>query len=312
MKTAPANPSRSDSGRQDDRQTLVLSSGPVLGAAAGIAIAILWAYWPNLTEMVGVWNSDADYSHGYLVPPLAAAFLWIRRDRIDWDATRPDPAGLLLVVAALIMRYYSDKFYLYELATYSIIPLLAGVCWLLGGRRFFWWALPCIAFLAFAMKTPQRVELAMQVPLRQAATAASCWILQLVGLPAFADGNSIVMGEHVLQIAPACAGLRMSLGVIALAYAFVLLVPRPLWQKIFLALAALPIAIATNVLRIVITALMYQFASGEAARTFLHDLSGIVTIPVAALLFMAAIALSDRFTTRVPVRRHAGLGVPAA
>ncbi|MCA9235148.1 MAG: exosortase/archaeosortase family protein [Planctomycetales bacterium] len=287
----------------NESEGLSLASRPVQIAAVALVGALVWSYWPNIAEMVGVWNSNADYSHGYLVGPLALAFLWVRRDRIDLTATRPDLLGLGLIAGALAMRYFTDRFYLYELATWSMILWIAGACWLVGGRKFFWWTLPSVVFLLFAMKTPQRVELAMQVPLRQAATSCSCWVLQFLGLPAFADSNRIVMGEHVLDIAPACAGLRMSLGVIALAYAFVLLVPRPLWQKVVLALAALPIAIATNVLRIVITALMYQFASGEAARKFLHDISGIVTIPVAALLFLAAVWISDKFTVQVPVRR---------
>ena len=49
--------------------------------------------------------------------------------------------------------------------------------------------------------------------------------------------------------------------------------------------AALPVAILANMVRIVGTALLYQFASGEAAKRFSHDLSGVVMIPMAAAMF---------------------------
>src|SRR6476661_4712654 len=51
-----------------------------------------WAYWPTLVEVVGTWWREPDYSHGFLVVPLAIAFLWIRRSGVPDDRT---PAHLL-------------------------------------------------------------------------------------------------------------------------------------------------------------------------------------------------------------------------
>src|SRR5438477_38409 len=36
----------------------------------------LWAYWPTIADLVSTWNREPDYSHGYLVAPLAVGFLW--------------------------------------------------------------------------------------------------------------------------------------------------------------------------------------------------------------------------------------------
>jgi exosortase/archaeosortase family protein len=52
-----------------------------------------------------------------------------------------------------------------------------------------------------------------------------------------------------------------------------------------LLLSALPIALIANSTRIVVTGLLYQYASSEAAQKFSHDVSGWVSIPFAALLF---------------------------
>ena len=43
--------------------------------------AVMWSYWPTLGQLVATWSSQADYSHGFLVLPLAVLFLWLRRDR---------------------------------------------------------------------------------------------------------------------------------------------------------------------------------------------------------------------------------------
>jgi exosortase len=117
------------------------------------------------------------------------------------------------------------------------------------------------------------------------ATKASCWMLQLLGQPAFAEGHVILLGENTLEVAQACSGLRLFMSVVALAYAYVVLVRRTWWEKGILLLAVAPIAVAANVTRIVATGLMYQYASGEAAKQFSHDFAGWAMIPLAAVLF---------------------------
>src|SRR5262245_6549831 len=44
-----------------------------------LLLAILWSYWPTVLEMVRQWDRQPDYSHGYLVAPIALFFLWSRR-----------------------------------------------------------------------------------------------------------------------------------------------------------------------------------------------------------------------------------------
>ena len=54
-----------------------------LAVAGGLLGAVfLWSYWPALGALVDTWNHVQDYSHGYLVLPLAVLFLWARRDRM--------------------------------------------------------------------------------------------------------------------------------------------------------------------------------------------------------------------------------------
>ncbi|HEY2252219.1 MAG TPA: archaeosortase/exosortase family protein, partial [Planctomycetaceae bacterium] len=58
------------------------------------------------------------------------------------------------------------------------------------------------------------------------------------------------------------------------------------WEKLFLALAVAPVAMLANSIRVVITALLMQVVSGEAAFKFSHDAAGWVTILSAAALYM--------------------------
>ena len=42
---------------------------------AGVAIV----YWQTLARLIDAWVVDGNYSHGFIIPPLAAYFAWERR-----------------------------------------------------------------------------------------------------------------------------------------------------------------------------------------------------------------------------------------
>jgi exosortase len=273
-----------------------LVMGPSLGieakpwrklAAVGglLGVAFLWSYWPTLGAFVQTWNHVQDYSHGYLVAPLAAFFLWARRDRMPAVAAGLAWPGLVLVAISVAMRFAGAWYYLESLDGWSILPWVAGVVWLFLGRAFVWWALPSVVFLVFMVRLPFRVELALSLPLQTIATQLSCWVLQMLGQPALAEGHTIYLGEHTLEVEQACSGLRIFIGIAALAFAYVVIVRRTWWEKAVLLVSVVPIALIANATRVVATGLLYQYVSGEAAKKFSHDVAGWLMILYAAGLF---------------------------
>ncbi len=273
-----------------------------------LAAAFAWAYWPTLVSLVGAWNREPDYSHGFFVAPLAVYFLWARRDRYPGSARHAErdeyiagPAwlGLLLVAASVAVRVYGAHFYLDALDGWSILLWVAGVVWLLGGWKVMWWAAPSIAFLWFMVPLPFRVERWLSLPLQGAATKLSCWILQALGQPALAEGHTIILGQNQLEVEQACSGLRIFVGIVALAFAYAIVMRRAWWEKALLLLSAVPIALLANAARIVSTGLLYQYVSGEAAKKFSHDAAGWVMILFAAGLFGLVLLYLSRLVREV-------------
>ena len=107
----------------------------------------------------------------------------------------------------------------------------------------------------------------------------------MIGEPALAMGNTIVVGNHQLEVERACSGLRIFVGIAALAYVYVMLVRRSWWEKCLLLIAVVPIALISNAARIVVTAYMYRHVSVEAGKKFTHDAAGLAMIVLAAALF---------------------------
>jgi exosortase len=207
---------------------------------------------------------------------------------------RPSLSGAALLLFACGLRVAAGMFYLAPLDGWTIPIWLAGAVWLVAGWRCLMWSLPAIVFLWFMIPIPFTAESWFSVPLQAIATQLSTSCLVMLGQPALAEGNTIWLGDQQLFIEEACSGLRIFVGIFALAFAFALFSRWSWWQKALALVAALPIAIVANMTRVVVTGLLYQYSSSEAARHFSHDISGLVMIPFAAGLFWLFLLYLDR------------------
>jgi len=261
-----------------------------LALPAGLAcLAVgVWSYWSTLWNLVAIWDREPDYSHGFLVVPLAIVMLVVKRlcypQHYPGVGVSSPLVGLPLLALALTMRYLSGRFYFDFLDGWSILPWTAAAVALVGGWRLLLWSLPAIGFLLFMVPLPFGWETMASLPLQKIATKLSCYGLQLLGQPAFAEGNVILIGENQLEVAQACSGLRLFMTVIAMAYAYVVLVRKGWLEKAILVLSVVPIAILSNATRIVITGLFYQFTTGELAHWFSHEAAGIAMIILASAM----------------------------
>lgn len=245
------------------------------------------------------WMSEPDYSHGPLVPLFALLMAWSRREqapRFGWELSA---SGLVLIALAGLVLLASGWVGVDALLGWSLVLWIGGVLWLFGGRRWFREHAKYVAFLLLAVPLPYRIERALSLPLQTIATHTSCWILQCLALPAIAEGHTIVLNDVRLEVVQACSGLRMFVGVTALAFAFLILFVRPWWYRVALLTAVLPIAILANASRIVATALLYQWFTSATARQWIHDLSGWLMILVAASLFYGLTVYLDHLFVEV-------------
>jgi hypothetical protein len=106
--------------------------------AAALGASLLWGYWTTLAQLARRWSQDPQYSHGYVVPVLALLVRW-RRGRRPAPA-RPSWWGLALLVAGVAVRLTGAYFYLGWLDAASLLPTLAGLFLLVGGRPALRWA----------------------------------------------------------------------------------------------------------------------------------------------------------------------------
>lgn len=293
--------------------------------AGVLGLALIASYAPCIASLLNDWENP-NYSHGYLVLPIALLIAWMRRDELRSVPIRPAVTGWVALLALLALRYvlYDQNELWAEKAT---IPLAVGSLVLaLGGWRLLWKALPAVLFLFFILPLPPRYSTSLSQPLQRLATVGSTTLLQLMGLPVLAEGNVIHVGAEQLEVARACNGLSMLVSFVTLITATVLTVARdrPLWERAILLLSTIPIALIANILRIAGTAWLYHLFGPTAkppwpisiwfptVDKFGHDTAGWAMMPIALALVWAEIKLLSWLIVEEEAPSKPMLFIPAA
>ena len=71
--------------------------------ALGVLLALVGLYWSIAPRLVRQWASDDDYTHGFLILPLALYFVWERRAVLKALPVKPSLWGAGLLALGLLM-----------------------------------------------------------------------------------------------------------------------------------------------------------------------------------------------------------------
>ena len=260
-----------------------------------LLIALLAAaYAPTLRDLLNVWESNPQYSHGYLVPVFALAMLWLRRDELHIERLRPSVWGLPMIAAGLLIRHFGAYIHIDLIEQFSLVVCLPGIVVAIGGAEAIRWSWPSLAFLFFMLPLPYRLEVALQGPLQRVGTLASTFAIQSLGLPAIATGNVIDVNGHRINVAEACSGLSMLTIFFALSTAVAMMSRRSLAERFLLVASALPIAIAANVFRITLLGILHFLGFDAELVQAVHDWAALYMMPLALGLLWLEIVFLQR------------------
>jgi exosortase len=237
-----------------------------------LALLVVAAYAPTFPWLVTRWlHPDRFFSHGPLVPAASAFLLWRRRRELAGAAGEGDWRGLLAVAPALALLVMATAVRLDSPALGSLLLLLPGLVLLLAGPRATRIALFPLLFLVFAIPWPMELLVDVVQTLKLVVVGASVAVVNLFGAGIRPQGSWLLLpdGDRLL-VDDECSGLNsaialLALGVLMAGTARDLSTPR----RLLLAGFALPIALAANLLRVVLLAAIGR-ARGSAGVAAWH------------------------------------------
>ncbi len=248
-------------------------------------LALLYA--PVIKLLVWQWYNDADYSHGFLVPLLSAFLIWARRDKLREIARRPSGWGMVVVLGSLGLLFLGSLGAENSLSRISILVTICGLIVYFAGWAILRAMTFPLAFLLFAIPFPGVVYNEIVFPLQFLASRFATRALELLGLfPIMREGNVLVLPHMTLEVVEACSGIRSLMSLLALAAGYGYVVERSVAVRWLLVVAMVPLAIISNGMRIMITAIMANYIGRKAAEGFMHEFSGWVIFVVATILFL--------------------------
>ena len=269
---------------------------PLWIPAALLPAALLWSYWPTIYALFNDWQSDDNYSVGQLVPMAALYLLWQERSALSQYRAAPSFLwGVALLILAQMVRLFGLAFLFESAERYSIVLSIAGIVLLTAGWRIFHHVRWIFLFLFLMVPLPGKIHNLISGPLQSWATGAAVFTLELIGFEVTRQGHVMVLNDTVpIAVAEACSGLRMLTAFVVVAATLAYVVNRPRWQKITLICSSVPVALLCNLLRLVVTAVLFVVASSELGERFFHDFAGITMMPIAVLLLAAELWLMSR------------------
>ena len=273
-----------------------------------ILIPLAWIYEGVLAGLIRQWASDDNYSHGFLVVPLAAYFVWERRHALAKAVARPSLFGPLAVTLSLLVFVTGTLGAELFLARISLIGVLAGVVLFLYGPAHLRLLMFPLAFLFLMVPLPAIVFNQIAFPLQLVASNAGEWVIATAGVPVLRDGNVLQLPSRTLEVAEACSGIRSLISLLMLSVLLAYFTERRLWRRLVLVVATVPLAIVANAIRVAGTGLASEWISPAAADGFFHTFSGwlMFLVTCAGLLAIQKALPQDR---RHPFASRLALGV---
>lgn len=245
-----------------------------------LALLLVAVYYRIAAKLIYDWYTLPDYSHGFLVPLFSLFLLWDKRKIIRSIPIRQSWAGISLVVFAIIVLilgvYGVDLF----TSRVSFVILMAGLVWTFAGSAMLREVRFPLLVLLLAIPFPEIIFNKITFPLQLLASRIASDILPMLGVPTLQEGNVIQLPVMKLEVAEACSGIRSLMSLFTLAVFYGYFLERSTTRRVILALAAIPIAVAANVARIVGTGLCVQYWNPDKALGFFHEFSGWVMFVV--------------------------------
>jgi len=270
-----------------------------------VLLMVLLNMW-QFSSMYRLWQ-DPNWQHGYAIPFFTLLMLYLRRHEI-LSAPRV-PSRLAVVLGGLVvlagLAIVVGGFWPMKTRFVSgvgMVTMILGLVWFMNGWRILVLTAVPIMFLGFAVPLPDNIYKDIAFPLQNFAASVSASVMSMCGVKLMhsasamyvwgVGGTNVISGvagdPYTLTVAEACSGIRSMMAFLALGVIFAYIEARPVWQRITLVLIIIPVAIFVNVLRVIITALMFVWDKPELGSDFMHTFTGMLML-IPAGLIMACI-----------------------
>jgi len=264
-----------------------------------LASCFVLAYLPVWKSLVLAWYENENYSHGFLIIPIAVYLVWRNRQRLTETQVKPAWWGLPLVVFSLLLYVVSSYAEIRTVSSVSLILTLMSSVVFLYGHRIFRQLLFPMCFLLLMVPIPSQIYSSLTIPLQLFVSRTAVWIVDGLGIPVFREGNVINIPGRSLQMAEACSGLRSMMALLTLSTLYGYLTLKSNYSRFFLMLSGIPAAVFVNVIRVVLIIMAFHYFGFDLTEGTAHTVLGLVVFCLALLFIVGTKGVLSTCTRRI-------------
>ena len=251
------------------------------------AVFIL-AYVPTFIWMWDRWFArDSYYSHGILIPFITVFLIWQKREELALIKKVRSAWGLPLIIIGMLTHAFASLMRVYFISGFSMLIVLIGLILFFYGFAVFRKILFPVLFLAFMLPVPLVLITNISFKMKIFAAKIATTVLNNSGIPCIREGSVIRMRHAQVVVDDVCSGLRSLISLMALGSIFAYWMRSTMAKRCVLFLTAVPIAVITNVLRVIFLSSVAEIWGVRYASGFIHDLSGFLVFALAFVLLYA-------------------------
>jgi len=266
-----------------------------------LILGCLALFLPTMSQVARISWSSEQGGHGPIVLVTGAWLIWreLKGSDVELRSGKLLP-GLMLLAPLLALFVVARVTGILEVEAFAMYgALIAGTYLVAGGAllRKIWFPL---VYLAFTLPPPDTVVAAVTQPIKIAISEGVVSLLHIAGYPVASSGVTIQIGQYQLLVAAACAGLNSIVTLGALCLFYVYLRHRTNFAAfVVVSLAAVPVAMFSNFVRVMVLVLVTYYLGEAAAQGFVHEFAGLLMFAVALMTVFAI----DSLATPLFVRR---------
>ncbi|MFN0315405.1 MAG: VPLPA-CTERM-specific exosortase XrtD [Burkholderiales bacterium] len=252
-------------------------------------VLLFLVFGEALARLVHQWETQPEYSFGYLIPFISAFLVWQRKAELERLVFAGSWWGLALAAIGLLAWGLGRLSTLDTLAHYAFVMVLAGLALAyVGPRGLRLLAVPLIMLL-FMVPLPNYLLRELSGALQLISSQLGVSFIRLCGVSVFLEGNVIDLGSMKLQVVEACDGLRYLFPLLTLSFIAAYFYRAPMWKRAIVFLSAIPISVFMNSLRIGLIGITVDRWGRAMAEGVLHDFEGWVIFMISMGLLLAEI-----------------------
>ena len=268
-----------------------------------LSCLVLFLYFPDITSMVSDWASKKEYSHGFLIPLISAYIIWTKKDVLRLSPMHPDARGIFIVItgaALLILGYVAFEPFTRR---FSLIVTMLGLIYFLCGSSIARVLVFPAGYLIFMIPIPYIIMKTIAVNLRLVSARVTSYTLNLAGIPIVREGVNLELPNISLEVADLCTGVLSIVAITALSVLYAYFTQRHLLSKFALVVFSIPIAIFSNMFRLIVTVgLAYSFGE-KALGSVIHQFHGTFNFLITIVLLILLGSLIRKIDIRLSVQK---------